>query len=710
MTRIEPMKHVMITGLMLWVVLCCLPPPITAKTVTCVIQIADPPPVIDGVLDDEVWKASKPITGFGQFYPEDAREPSEATELSIAYDQDYFYLAFQCFDSQADKIRATMTQRGNIDNDDVVGFAFDTFNSEREAYLFNVNPYGIPNDYIYHHSGYTDSGWDSDLKAKGRTLHDRYVLEIAIPFKSMRMPKTPDQVWGFYALRSIKRLGELVVWPPRTRQIRNYLSQASILEGLHDLNTGKHFTLIPYGFSSYTQSQETQEDEYQIGLDLRYGLSSNFMLDLTVNPDYSQIEADPDRIVLNERYAAWLAERRPFFTEGTDLFVSNQNLFYSRAMTNPIGGLKLTGKYGGTRIGMLSVVDDDLTTGNTVYYNHLRVKTELFAESTIGLLITNKDDPDAEAVNRVASVDCVLRFAGIYSLKAQVSRSFTERCAEIFGDEETEDAIRFEASAYSLNFERFGPTFFSSVWYDNFPKEFEAQSGLIMEYVGFRTLGTTNTYTFRKPTDRINEIAISGGGRGRFDFDNELQEHYAWLKAEVSTGSFWGELELYENHENYNGAEFDYAGVGIELWNNPNPILDHFLSLTVGDAPNYEGGYTGWRYRASYNAALKPIMRLIYETRFTQEAFYLHYLDSRVYEQTLFWNKVSVYLKPSMFIRGIYQYNSLTETADLSLLLSYEYSPLSNLFLGFNAEDFRGANDFGENYQIFVKMSYLWRI
>lgn len=323
-----------------------------AKEVVTVISRTDHKPVIDGLLNDPTWLNLEPITGFMQYSPVEGIPPSESTYLYIAYDEDNFYLAFKCYDSEIGEVRATMAQREQIDNDDVIGFAFDTYNSEREAFLFNINPYGIPSDFISHFDGFIDYGWDADLKCKGKILSDYYCIEAAVPFKSLRMPAKDEQEWGFYALRVIKRKGELDVWPPRTRKIRSLVAQASLLKGIKGVESGRNFVLLPYVFSSYINRPGEEDRPFDLGLDVRYGITSSLMVDATLNPDYSQIEADPDEIELSERYDIQLPEKRPFFTEGTDVFASNQLLLYSRVIGNPVAGLKLTGKMGGTGLGL----------------------------------------------------------------------------------------------------------------------------------------------------------------------------------------------------------------------------------------------------------------------------------------------------------------------------------------------------------------------
>ena len=655
-------------------------------------------PVIDGVLDDSTWLNVEPITGFVQYYPAEGTPASESTTMYIAYDDDYFYLGFLCYDSNMKAVRATMTQREKWDNDDCLGFAFDPYNCQQESFLFNFNPYGIPKDFIWHYEGYIDEGWDADLRSKGIMTDDHWCVEIAIPFKSLRMPSKEVQEWGFYALRVIKRKGESVVWPARTHRISNLLAQASLLKGLENVNAGNHLSFLPYVFFSHNNYLEEEERPIDAGFDFRYGVTSDIMIDATINPDYSQIEADPDRIELTERYAPWLQEKRPFFTEGTDVFVSNQNLFYSRRIINPLLGLKLTGRTFGNRIGFLSTVDDDPNYTNRIYYNHLRIKRRILGSSSIGFLTTNRDDFEEETFNRTVSIDGVLNFGTIYYLKPQFTRTFTR-----------DSSGRYDANGYYAHLGRYGPRFGNFVWYSNYPDEFAASSGALWEWIGYQEIGTHHEVYFRRPSGNINEIIVQAGGKARIN-EGELEEDYFWTSAETSLNSFWGKLTFNKNHEFYNNIDFKYSFFELEIWNTPIHFIDHYVSVVLGSAAHYYDGFTGWKYRVFYNLVLKPAPRLVYQTSISREDFYDEFGGERNYLQTVVWNKLSYQIIQSMFIRGIYQYNSLDESSCMSFLFAFEYSPLSNIYVGTNLNDFTDIDQIGDNVEIFAKMSYLWRM
>lgn len=676
-----------------------LGPKLDAKEVVVTITRTEHKPVIDAVLDDPTWADIEPITGFMQYVPVEGVAPSESTELYIAYDDDNFYLAFKCYDSEVSEIRATMAQREEVDNDDVIGFAFDTYNSEREAFLFNVNPYGIVSDFIWQLGRWGDPGWDADVRSRGRIVEDGYCIEIAVPFKALRMPSKEEQEWGFYALRSIKRKGEMAIWPPRTHKISNLQAQAALLKGIKGVKTGSHFALLPYVFSSYKGGSSEQDRPFDLGIDLRYGITSNLMVDLTLNPDYSQIEADPDEIELTERYGQELREKRPFFTEGTDVFASNQALLYSRIISNPLIGLKFTGKIGKYRVGILSVADDASNNGSEDYYSVLRVRRDVLKESSVGILALDKDNFQDGTHNRIVSMDGNFRLGDIYSLKSQVTRSMTKDVTGTYGE-----------TGYNLNLERLGANVYNGIWYNDFPEGFDAQTGYMLPVLGYREIGTHDAIFLRKPFEWIDQIELHGELNGRFNYEDELKEDHFSVSAEASLDRIWTKFEFSKNHEWYNEQDLRYSEFEYELWNTPVRYMEHYLSVIWGGAVEYEESFVGWSYQVEYDITLKPLSRVVYNMNFAREDLYHEYGGKRHKLQNVVWTKLSYKIVQNAFLRGIYQYNDLDKRSDASLLFAYEYRPLSNIYAGMNLNDFATGKQVADNLEAFVKIGYLWRL
>jgi hypothetical protein len=313
--------------------------------------------------------------------------------------------------------------------------------------------------------------------------------------------------------------------------------------------------------------------------------------------------------------------------------------------------------------------------------------------------MTNRDSYKDHTSNRVLSLDSVFRIQRIYSLKCQVSGTSTEN-----GED------RFNAMGYNLNFERLGAHLYNSIWYNDFPDEFEAASGSMWEVLGFREVGTHNSYSFRKPLEKVNFIDVYGGIKGRFDYNETLRERYLWAGIESSLERVWTKFGFFQNLERVNQQDYRYSGFEYELWNSPIQSLEYFLSALWGGAAHYSEGFTGWRIRLAGNAIVKPLRRLVYVLNVSREDFYTKYKGKRCYLQTIVWNKVSYMIMRSMFLRGIYQYNDFDDSSNASLLFAYEYYPLSNFYIGVNFNELNTFDTIENRLEAFLKVSYFWRL
>src|SRR5207245_6600061 len=205
----------------------------------------DKPPVIDGKLDDEIWKQATVLKDFYQIQPGDNIAPSKPTEVMLGYDSKFLYVAFHCYD-EPDRVRANIPKRDNIFDDDYVGILFDTFNDSPKAYEFDFNPLGIQADGIWTDGQGEDFNPDIVMESKGIVTADGWTVEVAIPFKSLRYVAGKDKLWGAHFWRRIKRFNnELDMWMPINRDISSWLAQEGHLAGLEGISTERTLELIP---------------------------------------------------------------------------------------------------------------------------------------------------------------------------------------------------------------------------------------------------------------------------------------------------------------------------------------------------------------------------------------------------------------------------------------------------------------------------------
>lgn len=334
------------------------------------------PPAIDGKLDEAVWKQAAVFKDFYQTSPGDNVAPSRPTIAYMGYDERHLYMAFYCFD-EPDKIRATVAKRDEVTGEDNVRVWLDTYNDQRRAYFLAFNPLGIQQDGIYTEGQGSDFSVDIVMESKGSIVSDGWVVEVKIPFKSLRYTAGKGKFWGFNVARNIDRFNdEIDQWLPDDRNISGFLIKSGKITGLENIKTERTLEIVPSITISETGRRTRSIPRYQltsnaidpgrfvnepmkqdIGLTMKFGITPNITLDAAINPDFAEIEADAPVITANQRFPIFFQEKRPFFLEGVEIFSSPLQVFYSRTIIDPDAAAKLTGKIGKTSFGFLVATD-----------------------------------------------------------------------------------------------------------------------------------------------------------------------------------------------------------------------------------------------------------------------------------------------------------------------------------------------------------------
>jgi len=332
----------------------------------------DQTPTIDGQLDEPAWQRATRLTGFSEYRPVDGQKASDQTEVLIWYSPSALHFGIIAHDSSPGSIRATNADRDNIGLDDSVRIYLDTFNDRRRAFIFGVNPLGVQEDGVQTEgsfnagralgvNGSVDLSPDYQFDSKGRVTSDGYVVEVRIPFKSLRYPSLTGATWGVNILRKTQRTGREDTWTD-ARRVASFLAQSGQMAGLSEVQRGVVTEVQPFvtGAANGTRTDATtfsrSSPEVSTGANLRLGFT-NTSVDATLNPDFSQVESDAAQVTVNERFALFFAEKRPFFLEGIELFATPNQLVYTRRIVDPIGGGKVTGKIGKTGFAVLSALD-----------------------------------------------------------------------------------------------------------------------------------------------------------------------------------------------------------------------------------------------------------------------------------------------------------------------------------------------------------------
>lgn len=435
-------------------------PPEKAKPI--VVPRFDKPPVIDGKLDDEAWKHAAVFKDFYQVSPGDNIAPSRPTEAFIGYDSKFLYLAFHCYD-EPDKVRGTVAKRDEIFGEDNVRIFLDTFNDQRKAYVLGWNPLGIQQDGIMTEGNGTDFSVDIVMESKGQITSDGWVVEVAIPFKSLRYEAGKGKLWGIEVWRNIDRFNdEIDSWTPISRDISSQLSQEGHLTGLEGISTERTLEIIPSITLSETGKRVNalsvaqlaanptlldpgrilnQPIKAEVGVTAKFSLTPTVTLDLAINPDFAQVEADQTVVLANQRFPIFFEEKRPFFLEGIDIFQTRLQAVHTRAIVDPDIAVKLTGKRGRNTFGVILASDnapgnfsgDERTDpvnlrflDKNAYIAVVRLQHDVGKESSIGFLGTSYNF--IEKHNQLAGIDGRFKLDKQTTLTFQVLGTTSRRC------------------------------------------------------------------------------------------------------------------------------------------------------------------------------------------------------------------------------------------------------------------------------------------
>lgn len=380
------------------------------------------PPKIDGNSLDSIWQVIPGNSDFLQIDPNPGKAPALKTEIKVAYTDDDIYFLFICYDPEPENIIAReMKYDGYTSGDDNVKLILDTFGDERNAYWLATNPLGVKNDALLSGRTYEEfnEDWDMIWDVASSISSDRWCAEIRIPFASLKFPKADEQVWGVNFLRGIRRLNQDVIWSGAVANGNFFdLTRAGELKGISRIERGNPVYILPFVNGGLEDMGGAKDSRFKAGLDVKYGISDAFTMDLTLNTDFAQVEADIAEINLT-RFPLFLPEKRDFFLEGNKLFsfdlASGNTGYYSRVIgidrgegVPIIGGLKLTGSAGRLEAGILSVQTEGTTRKKTTNYLVSRAKYGILDNSYAGFIFSNVQSEDG--FSRLGGVDLNFNF------------------------------------------------------------------------------------------------------------------------------------------------------------------------------------------------------------------------------------------------------------------------------------------------------------
>ncbi len=706
---------------------------------------------IDGQLDDTGWIGVPRATNFSEQFPDNGEKPPVETEVLLTYDDSHLYIAFICYDSDAGSIRSSLTDRDRIWSDDYMGFILDTYGDGAWAYEIFVNPLGIQGDGRQVTSAGEDIGFDLIFESEGVVTDSCYQVEIALPFASLRFPDKPKQEWKATFWRTRPRESRATSsWAFTDDDVNCWLCEFGTLTGIENVKPGSSFELLPsvIGFQSgeirdtddRNSGIENKDVDGEVSMGLRYDISTGTSIEATLNPDFSQVESDVTQIDVNETFALFYPEKRPFFQEGGDLFQTFIDAVYTRAINNPTVAAKLIGRKGSINIAYMSAHDKDspiiipleersgFVAGGESYSNILRFKQTFGGSSNIGALLTDRRF-EGGGNNTVFGVDGNLRFREKYRLEAQVVGSYSEEpddssltadIEQIYFDggkhTVSYDGESFGGHALYTGFERRGRTWNFQCDYREESPTFRADNGFITrnDHREAEFWTGLNFYPESKIIDKIEPGFVYGrvwNTRSKYkdswlvSYVSLLLKAQTWVNFEhIYTREVFREVALpgrniFEFNVSSDFSEPVQAGffisVGSLIARNEDPPV-------LGDGLNY----TAW-----VDVKLLPNVKIQQSYRFSQ----LKRQDTgeELFSGYIYRSRINYQFTRELLLRLIIQYNEFSQRLDLEPLLSYELNPFTIFYIG-STYDYRDVDESDNltlaSRQFFMKFQYLFRM
>jgi hypothetical protein len=416
------------------------------KRVTAV-RISEPI-VVDGTLDESAWALAQPAEDFYQQFPDEFGPATERSEVRFLYDGDMLYVGAMLYDREPGRLIIDSLRRdfSNFQSDSLL-LVFDTFLDRRNGYGFNTNAGGAQRDVQSSENGRrNDANWNGAWFTRSKVLENGWSTEIAVPFKTLRFPPGDLQEWGLQIQRIIRRRNEYATWTPVPRQFSHYsVSYAGRLTGISGVQSGSDLRVTPFTTGQFTTGRAGTrgwDGNGDAGVDLKWGVTSSLLLDASYRTDFSQVEADEQQINLT-RFSLFFPEKRQFFLESPASFqvglgqveAQRRDLvpFFTRRIglsssgqpIPVIGGLRLTGRAGGTGIGLLSMQTDEFDGDPGANFTAARVSRNLTNRATVGAFYFGRETTASRSFNRVSGAELRLAPTPAVEIEAFAMRSET---------------------------------------------------------------------------------------------------------------------------------------------------------------------------------------------------------------------------------------------------------------------------------------------
>lgn len=685
----------------------------------------DNPPIIDGKLDDAAWKTALKFEEYKTIQPDYGKDPSQKSIGYLTYDGENVYFAARCYDSEPGKIKASVSSRDAMFQDDYVAIMLDTFNTMQDGFGFFLNPLGIQGDGMITGGGNMEPSFDMIWESKGLIDDKGYSVEARIPLKSIRFPKGDTIAWRIAFFRQVVRNSELSTSPPMYAEKGSLLKQARLIS-ISGLKYKRVIEILPAVTHSTRQSHrngsmKTDDKLTDISLTGKVGLTSDLTLDATINPDFSQVEADASQIDVNLRYALYYPEKRPFFLEGNELFQFAGNveegplamMVHTRRIIDPVFGFKLTGRVGRRNTLAALYAQDNLP--DDIVDEHpdfviVRFKHAMKEDSYIGGFYTSRDH--GRGYNRVFGVDGFYRLTPISTASFHLFGSFTQRNGS--------DAQN-TGHALGLNYSYGTRTLILDLGYQDISKDFEVDTGFITR-TGLRRLSGFAMYRIYPKSKFFQRIEPFYWSFHLYDTQDKMVETFNLFTLRFHLpGRSQFRIDTILSNEVFSGHRFGRNGIGFQAMTQFTKQFFFNLFFRHSGSIYYDptAPFQGYSNRAGSVLVYQPMEKLKLSLSLNYVDFYRDSDKEKLYDYTIIRSRTTFQVNKYLFVRAITEYNTFTDRLTLDGLISFTYIPGTVVYVGYGSA-YEKLEWTGQNYMesdrflqtkrgFFFKVSYLWR-
>jgi hypothetical protein len=724
---------------------CLASVPDTTKPAFHAVRIENPLN-LSGKLDDAQWLKALPVELKFEAMPGENIRARVRTVAMVLYDKNYIYFGFRCYDSLPGAIRANLSDRDKIFNDDYMVVTIDTYNNYQRGFEFVVNPFGIQGDLLMMGMGNEDPSYDMVWQSAASKNSEGWTAEMAIPFKSLSFSSDENQSWTISILRSMPRDNKyMFTWTPLDRNNPSYIAQGGMLVGLEGIRSGNSLELLPYTMIQQSGSKSDVSDpsspmnrgsvKARIGGGIQYSPGPNISINAVINPDFSQIESDADQLSVNTTFALYYPEKRPFFMTGMDLVQTP--MYYSRTINNPLFASKVNGKAG--KLSYLALAAYDRNSGITVpgeeesntvetdkgsYAGVGRLRYDLGNENFVGILWLSRNFNDA--YNYVNGLDWNFKFWKNWYWQGELFLSKTREINDttLFksnrqfgstGHDAGFNGEKYYGTGMHLALMRQGRNYSFTLVQNNFSPTYQTYNGMFPEVNG-RTSFMQHSYTIQPNKKIIKNARLYTSFSLGYNYDGIFKNFVMQPGFSISmvgqttlSASF-----MAMNRERF--RNFFFTGINRTVFDIQSAPVKG-LSLEVsGEAGKFIYRTTtpemGSGYTVTSSLGIEPVSRL--KTSFSWTAAALHDTgdSTEFYNGHILRNITTFQFTRRLFLRNILQYNTFSKTVSVYPLLSYKFNAFT-MFCAGMTQDLQNYNqqDYSfrtSGYQYFVKLQYLF--